>query len=149
MKCQVRKFERLQNYSQIKGDCSKQHGDHDHTNHDQTNKTTITNNKEGEKTNLFNPNHKTDQHQDQKWVHNISSTPLTDAEMKVLSRGPNFASMPKYPPVDEYIASIENVCLKLKQGKADELKGEIKTILKKINTPNNNITKEEKKALVN
>ena len=60
MKCQVRKFERLQNYIQIKGGHSKQHGDHDHTDHDQTNKTTITNNREGEKTILFNPNHKRD-----------------------------------------------------------------------------------------
>ena len=43
---------------------------------------------------------------------------------------------------------MENACIKLKQGKADELRGEIKTILKKIHTPKNNITKEEKKALV-
>ena len=35
----------------------------------------------------------------------------------------------------------------MKQGKPDELRGEIKTILKKIHTPKNNITKEEKKAL--
>ena len=41
--------------------------------------------------------------------------------------------MPKNPPVGKYIASIENACLKLKQGKVDELRGEIKTILKKIN----------------
>ena len=68
--------------------------------------------------------------------------------MKVLSRGPNFAIVPINPPVGKYIASIENACLKLKQGKADELRGEIKTILKKINTPNNKITTEEKKALV-
>ena len=68
--------------------------------------------------------------------------------MKVLSRGPNFAILPRNPPVGKYIASIENACMKLKQGKADELRGEIKTILKKIKTPANNITKEEKKALV-
>ena len=68
--------------------------------------------------------------------------------MKVLSRGPNFAIIPKHPPVGKYIASIENACIKLKQGKVDELRGEIKTILKKIHTPKNNITKEEKKALV-
>ena len=47
-----------------------------------------------------------------------------------------------------YIASIENACSKLKQGKVDELRGEIKAIIKKINTPKNNITKKEKKALV-
>ena len=81
-------------------------------------------------------------------VHNFSSTPLTDAQMKVLSRGPNFAILPGNPPVGEYIASIENACMKLKQGKVDKLRGKIKTILKKIKTPTNNITKEEKKALV-
>ena len=68
--------------------------------------------------------------------------------MKVLSRWPNFAILPRNPPVGEYIASIENACMKLKQGKVDELRGEIKTILRKIKTPANNITKEEKKALV-
>ena len=45
------------------------------------------------------------------------------------------------------LTSIENACIKLKQGKADELRGDIKTILKKIHTPKNNITKEERKAL--
>ena len=68
--------------------------------------------------------------------------------MKVLSRGPNFAILPRNPPVGEYIASIENACMKLKQDKVDELRGEIKTILQKIKTPAINITKEEKKALV-
>ena len=68
--------------------------------------------------------------------------------MKVLSRGQNFAILPRNPPVGEYIASIENACTKLKPGKVDELRGEIKTILKKIKTPTNNITREEKKALV-
>ena len=138
MKCQIRKFEILQNYSQIKGGHSKQHGNHDHAN-----KTTIINNKEDGKT-----NHERDQHQDPRWVHNISSTTLTDAQMRVLSRGPNFTIVPQNPPVGEYIASIENACSKLKQGKADELRGEMKAIIKKINTPKNNITKEEKKALV-
>ena len=33
----------------------------------------------------------------------------------------------------KYIASIEHACCKLKQGEADELRGEMKAILKKIN----------------
>ena len=48
---------------------------------------------------------------DCKWVHNLSSTPLTDAQKKILSRGPNFAILPKNPPVGKYIASIENAVL--------------------------------------
>ena len=134
-----------------KGGRSKQHVYHDQT-INQTNKITRENisdlnyNNERDHKRNHKRDHKRDQ--GQKWVHNLSSTHLTDAQMKVLSRGPNFAILPRNPPVGKYIASIENACMKLKQGKADELRGEIKTILKKIKTPTNNITKEEKKALV-
>ena len=141
------KLEGLQKLSQIKGGHSKQHVYHDQT-IDQTSKITRLNISDLNSNN--ERDHKRDQQRDQgqKWVHNISSTPLTDAQMKVLSRGPNFAILPRNPPVGEYIASIENACMKLKQGKADELREEIKNILKKIKIPTNNITKEEKKALV-
>ena len=81
------------------------------------------------------------------WVRNISSTPLTEAQLKVLLHGPNFAVVPRYPPVGEYIASIEQACSQLKQGEAEELRGEIKSILKKIQPPKLNITMEEQKAL--
>ena len=67
--------------------------------------------------------------------------------MKVLLHGPNFAVVPRYPPVGEYIASIEQACTQLKQGEAEELRGEVKTILKKIQPPKYNITREEQKAL--
>ena len=66
------------------------------------------------------------------WVRNISSIPFTEAQLKVLSHGPNFAVVPRYPPVGEYIASIEQACSQLKQREAEELRGEVKTILKKI-----------------
>ena len=69
------------------------------------------------------------------WVRNISSTPLTKAQEKILLRGPNFVIVPKSPPVGKYIASIENACSQLRQGEAEELRGEIKTILKKIQPP--------------
>ena len=151
MKHQMRKLEKLQKLSQNKGGCSKQYVYHDQT-IDQTSEKTRrnisdlnSNNKRDHK-----KDHKRDQKrdQDQKWVHNFSSTPLTDTQMKVLSRGPNFAILPRNPPVGEYIVSIENACMELKQGKADELRGEIKAILKKIKISTNNITKEEKKAQV-
>ena len=66
------------------------------------------------------------------WVRNISSTPLTEAQVKILSQGPNFAIVPKSPPVGKYIASIEHASSQVKQGETEELRGEIKTILKKI-----------------
>ena len=57
------------------------------------------------------------------WVRNISSTPLTEAQVKVLSHGPNFAVVPRYPPVGEYIVSIEQACTQLKQGRQKNLEG--------------------------
>ena len=53
----------------------------------------------------------------------------------------------KEPPVSEYISQIEKVCQQLKQGKAEELRGEIKQIFKKAQPPKPNITKEEAKAI--
>ena len=49
--------------------------------------------------------------------------------------GPNFAIVPKSPPVGEYIASIENACSQLRQGEAEKLRGEIKTHTKEDPTP--------------
>ena len=55
-----------------------------------------------------------------KWVYNLSKTPLTEDQEKVLARGPNFAVIAK-PPVSEYISQIEKACQQLNQGKAEEL----------------------------
>ena len=52
------------------------------------------------------------------WVRNISSTPLTKAQEKIVLQGPNFAIVPKSPPVGKYIASIENACSQIRQGEA-------------------------------
>ena len=67
--------------------------------------------------------------------------------MKVLSHGPHFAVVPRCLSVGEFIASIEQVCTQLKQGEAEELRGEVKAILKKIQPPRYIITREEHKAL--
>ena len=80
-----------------------------------------TNQREGIDPNK-NKNKNKEKDHDHKWVHNLSSTPLTDVQKKILSRGPNFAILPKYPPVGKYIASIENACTKLKPGKAERIK---------------------------
>ena len=45
------------------------------------------------------------------------------------------------------ITTIENICNQLQQGKAEELRGEIKTVLKKIQLPRPNTSKEERKAI--
>ena len=80
-----------------------------------------------------------------RWVYNLSKTPLTEDQEKVLARGPNFAVIAK-PPVSEYISQIEKACQQLNQGKVEELRGETKAILKNIRPPRPNISKKEEKA---
>ena len=82
-----------------------------------------------------------------KWVINISSRPLTQAQEKLLAHGPNYAVVPKSPPTTEYIAVIEQAWSKLQPGEAEELRGEVKSIIKKSHNPHPNITREDWKAL--
>ena len=85
-----------------------------------------------------------------KWVINLSNTPLTAQQERLLSHGPKFVIRPKKPPVRQYIAAVEQACTRLNQGEADELCVEVKKTLKKAQnrskTPSN-ITNEEFKAL--
>ena len=73
--------------------------------------------------------------------------PLTEAQMKLLSHRPNYAMVPKNPPIMEYIAAIEKACTSLQPGKVEELRGEVKANIKKMQPPKQNLTKEEHKAL--
>ena len=82
-----------------------------------------------------------------KWVKNLSDTPLTEAQTRLLAHGPNFAITPRNPPKEEYVASIEYACQKLKEGEAEELRVEIKNILKKTQPTRSNITKDEFQAI--
>ena len=81
-----------------------------------------------------------------KWVKNMSSTPLTKAQEQLLAHGPNFAIPPKCQPIGEYITTIEKIYLCLAQGEAEELWAEVKAVIKKIQPPRPNITREEQKA---
>ena len=94
-----------------------------------------------------NTNHSQGKEKENIWVRNLSSTHLTEAQTKVLAHGPNFAVVPRCPPVGEYIVAIEHACNQLQQGKAEELRGEVKSILKKIQVPRHNITGEGRKAI--
>ena len=53
----------------------------------------------------------------QKWVINLSNTPLTPAQESLLAKGPNFAIVPKYAPKESYITAVEEACSKLPPGK--------------------------------
>ena len=59
----------------------------------------------------------------------------------------NFVIVPKEPPTTEYIAAIEKACLMLPTGKAEELRVEVKAILKKKTNNKPNITREEHQAI--
>ena len=48
---------------------------------------------------------------------------------------PNYAVEPRNPPIAAYAAVVEQVCMKLKQGEAKELREEVKAVIKKIHTP--------------
>ena len=84
------------------------------------------------------------------WIINLSSTPLTKQQERLLSWGPKFVIRPRKPPVGEYIATIEQACTKLNQGEADELRVEVKKTLKKAQNRSkipSNITRQELQAL--
>ena len=82
-----------------------------------------------------------------KWVRNLSDKPLTQAQRSLLAQGPNYAVIPRVPPKEEYIAAIEQACHKLEEGKVDELRVEVKHLLKKAITPRSYISKEEVQAI--
>ena len=54
---------------------------------------------------------------------------------------------PKSPPIGEYIAAVEQTCQSLAQGEAEEVWTEVKAVIKKMQPPGPNITREEQKAL--
>ena len=70
-----------------------------------------------------------------KWVINISSKPFSQAQEKLLAHGPNYAVVPRSPPITEYIAAVEQACSKLQQGEVEELRGEVKSIIKRSHNP--------------
>ena len=116
---QKRTIERLCHKNSLgKGD----HSDIQHGNHTVTSMVTASNSN----LNTKPPN---------KWVLNISDKQLTKAKEDLLAHGPNYAVVPRNPPITEYVAALEQACTKLKQGEAEELRGEIRAVMKKIHTP--------------
>ena len=64
-----------------------------------------------------------------KWIINLSSKPLTQAQRSVLANGPSFVVTPRHPPNLQYIMDIESVCTKLGQQDAEECRAEINRVL--------------------
>ena len=83
----------------------------------------------------------------EKWVINISNTPLTAEQESLLAHGPNYAVIPRELPIAQYVAAIENACTKLEEGKAEEFRVQVKSAIQKIKPPRSNLTRGEKKAI--
>ena len=62
-----------------------------------------------------------DYREEKKWVTNVASTPLTEVREKLLAHGPNYAMVPKHPPIVEMVTLVEKTCQKLVKGEAEEL----------------------------
>ena len=71
-----------------------------------------------------------------RWVINLSSKPLTQAQRSVLAKGPNYVVTPRQPPNLEYITAIEVTCTKLSQQDAEELRANINRVLMSSPPPN-------------
>ena len=82
-----------------------------------------------------------------KWVINISSKPLTPDQEKLLAHGPNYAIVPKDPPIVQYVAAVEHACTRLEEGKVEEFRVQVKVAIQKIKKPKPNLTKGERKAI--
>ena len=81
-----------------------------------------------------------------KWVINISKTPLTPAQESLLAKGPNIAITPKVPPNVDYISPIECISQKLTEQEVQELKADTNGLLKRFPAPKANLTKEQRKT---
>ena len=82
-----------------------------------------------------------------KWIINLSNTPLTQSQESLLSKVPHYATAPKNPPNLDYITATETACQKLNDQGAEELRADINGLLRKLHAPGPNLNKEESKAV--
>ena len=65
-----------------------------------------------------------------KWVINLSNTPLSIDQLTLLQKGPNFAIIPKHPPIEAYITATEIAATKLPTQDAEEFRSDVNRLLK-------------------
>ena len=85
--------------------------------------------------------------QSDKWVKNLSETPIMEAQVTLLVHGPNFAIMLRSLPCGEYITAVEQACLNPEAHNAEELRAKIRGALRHAYNLRRNITKDEAQAL--
>jgi hypothetical protein len=91
--------------------------------------------------------HNLQEHGFEDCVINLSSSFLSNEEVGLLSKGFKFVPSQKKLPVEEFITGVEDVARRLNEEKADELRFEMKKILKDSYPPRQNLSREEKKAI--
>lgn len=72
---------------------------------------------------------------------------LTQEEISVLSKGGNFALMPRHIPKNAIMANLDSSILTLQGTNDREIRNETASILQKANPPKGNLKKKEIKAL--
>jgi len=82
-----------------------------------------------------------------KWVINLSSRALNEAEVSLLKKGLNIAVTPASVPATEIIAKIESAVRPLDAERADTVRRSVNTILQQAQPPTPNIAKEQQEAL--
>ena len=70
-----------------------------------------------------------------KWVVNLSSTPLTDAQTSLLARGPKFTIVPRHLPKGDYATAVEEVSHILTPNVAAELRADTSKLLNRTHPP--------------
>ena len=82
-----------------------------------------------------------------KWVINLSRVQLTQVQPSLLAHGPGFVVTPKHPPYGDYMVTIEKACSTMEPNSAEELRAEIRGVLKHTHLTRSNINREEVQAL--
>ena len=78
-----------------------------------------------------------------KWVKNLSKTPLPKGQKSLLGKGPNFAIAPNKVPNVDYITAVESICHKLKEEDGGELRADVSSLLRRAQVPKPNLAKQE------
>ncbi|XP_046396739.1 uncharacterized protein LOC124163714 [Ischnura elegans] len=80
-------------------------------------------------------------------IVNLSEEVLDEPSQSVLSKGLNFATVPRTIPYADIIGGIEQAIRKLSNEEAEEVRGEVTMVLKRAELPKSNITRDERAAL--
>ncbi|XP_072033096.1 uncharacterized protein [Amphiura filiformis] len=82
-----------------------------------------------------------------KWVVNLSKYKLNAAQTSVLTKGLNYAISPPKIPAEEFVLATELACKHLPLADGIQLRAKVASTLKSSKVPEQNVTKEERKAI--